>query len=524
MKNNLFLVLCLTTACGMIFSSCDEKVSNEPSKVVLKAYCSSEGKSGVKTSIADATKGSVVWNDGDEIKVFNNLGIGSVMKLESGAGTPNGVFSGEVELGTDDCFYCCSPSSSALCISGGSIITVMLAGSQNYVHNSYDASSVPFASSCQLDGKKLTFSLKPVVGLARFGVRGSGSITKVILKDKSGKNLSGQFFVDASSSNPVAEQVSGAQSDRVILNFNTPALLSESEDTFLYFSLPVGSLSSGFDIEFTNSDDEVAVISTTSDNSISYGDMKCFDGIPLVFHDKCYGKSKISGTVSVKCGSTSQTYKTCVIGSQTWMAENYHCSSYSTNSDAYKEGRRTIPAFVRYDDEDDYYKPYYSNSNSSAGYYYNWAAVVGIKNGEDYEPEALYWNRQGICPDGWRVPSKDDWVAINVFLDGKDTWEQNSNAKYLKSETGWVPTVSDSDLEALDCFGFNARPFGCFEPDTDPGWSGVSGLNSYAYFACSTMTAGGDCRSVTLGKNYRYLSPYDLSDPRLGFSLRCVKN
>ena len=79
-------------------------------------------------------------------------------------------------------------------------------------------------------------------------------------------------------------------------------------------------------------------------------------------------------------------YKTVLIGDQVWMAENL----------------RTIPEYGQswcYSGHDIYCERY--------GRLYDWEAVM---NGE------LESGAQGICPDGWYVPTDEDWYVLESFF------------------------------------------------------------------------------------------------------------
>jgi len=55
---------------------------------------------------------------------------------------------------------------------------------------------------------------------------------------------------------------------------------------------------------------------------------------------------------------------------------------------------------------------------------------------------------QGICPDGWHLPTRTEWNALFTEVGGKST-----AGKILKSQTGW-------DGNGTDEYGFSALPAG----------------------------------------------------------------
>lgn len=172
-----------------------------------------------------------------------------------------------------------------------------------------------------------------------------------------------------------------------------------------------------------------------------------------------------------KCKASD--YPQVTIGTQTWMAENYRCSQYDTESEAYKDGRKTIST-----SNDGTYGSYYTNSTDKSkwksmeysgnlsntqidkiGYGYSWAAAVGLSDGKS-QIAAFSGNRQGICPNGWHVPTNAEWQSLYDFIKSEQIFIYfDMVAKHLKSTSGWYS--GDSDYKpGLDTYGFSALPAG----------------------------------------------------------------
>ena len=62
---------------------------------------------------------------------------------------------------------------------------------------------------------------------------------------------------------------------------------------------------------------------------------------------------------------------------------------------------------------------------------------------------------QGICPDGWHLPTRTEWNALFTEVGGKST-----AGKILKSQTGW-------DGNGTDECGFSALPAGARQDNGD---------------------------------------------------------
>ena len=97
-----------------------------------------------------------------------------------------------------------------------------------------------------------------------------------------------------------------------------------------------------------------------------------------------------AGTVTDYDGNV---YETVVIGTQTWMKENLRSQHYANGS--------TIDEAYAYDDNESYVGDY--------GRLYTWNAVMKLsKNPLE--------RAQGVCPDGWHVPSKAEGITLQDFL------------------------------------------------------------------------------------------------------------
>jgi uncharacterized protein (TIGR02145 family) len=84
-------------------------------------------------------------------------------------------------------------------------------------------------------------------------------------------------------------------------------------------------------------------------------------------------------------------------------------------------------------------------------------------------------NTQGICPEGWHIPSDNDWKLLEGAVDsqfgiGESIWNSNYErgfdaGKNLKSTSGW-----HSGGNGIDAFGFTALSGGYYYSGI--GWAG----------------------------------------------------
>ena len=98
------------------------------------------------------------------------------------------------------------------------------------------------------------------------------------------------------------------------------------------------------------------------------------------------------------------------------------------------------------------------------GRYYTWAAAidsVALAN-DSKDPLNCGYGKtcgldrqiQGICPDGWHLPSNDEWGKLSVALGNAGV-----SGDSLKALTGWNYAGTD-DNNGQDAYGFSALPTG----------------------------------------------------------------
>ena len=146
-------------------------------------------------------------------------------------------------------------------------------------------------------------------------------------------------------------------------------------------------------------------------------------------------------------------------GTQDWAVENAQVTTYRDGSPLY---------FLS--DSSDWSGAYgawcYYDNNASKSKLYNWNAVMGIHN-----ISALNYPqyRKEFAPEGWRVPSVEDWEILKNYLisngynyDGSTS--DNKIAKAVASSTGWDNSTFEgapgNNQSTNNSSGFNAFPVG----------------------------------------------------------------
>lgn len=169
-------------------------------------------------------------------------------------------------------------------------------------------------------------------------------------------------------------------------------------------------------------------------------------------------------TVADACNNV---YNVIKIGDLFWMTENLRCNKYDTQSEkagtvlaeCTSQAQNTTPFYFDASDKTKWTNPadrakITDDVANRFGYYYNWLAASGA----EYADEAFTGVRQGICPNGYHLPTVAEYDKLLSAVGGAD-----GSAAKLKSKTGWLDGKSGTDD-----FGFSAFPSGrIFNFDTD---------------------------------------------------------
>jgi len=177
-----------------------------------------------------------------------------------------------------------------------------------------------------------------------------------------------------------------------------------------------------------------------------------------------------SGTFKDTRDGTTTTYKTTKICTQTWMAENlnYAVAGSKCGTDDFGLSDANTTFCDKY------------------GRLYDWETAMTA------------------CPNGWHLPSLEEWEVLFTAVGGKET-----AGKYLKAKSGW-----EGDGNGEDTFGFSALP---------GGYSSGRSFGEFGDYGVWWSSSAESSRSLGMSRNYEYIH-YGGSIDRGGlFSVRCVQ-
>ncbi len=179
----------------------------------------------------------------------------------------------------------------------------------------------------------------------------------------------------------------------------------------------------------------------------------------------------------------NNNYETMPVHRLCWMTSNLRTTRYSDGT--------TIPFAIVYSYP---YDPNNTDNLMTFGRLYNWTSA---------SKAAAATPLQGVCPDGWRLPTQAEFEELSTFY----------TETQLRSTDNWIQGAG------TNASGFNKQPGGFYN-----GTTGIcERLGASAHFYTADTQANGviyqisdySCDSVT----------YDVTDnPQDGRSIRCVRD
>jgi uncharacterized protein (TIGR02145 family) len=219
-----------------------------------------------------------------------------------------------------------------------------------------------------------------------------------------------------------------------------------------------------------------------------------------------------------------KVYKMVTIGEQVWMAENL---AYLPSVVGPTTGSKSTAYYYVYG----YNGTNVAEAKATANYktygvLYNWPAAMNGAASSNANPSGV----QGVCPDGWHLPSDAEWTRLEKYLiangynyDGTTTG--NKIAKSMASATGWDNSVQEgapgnSDYDGYrNKSGFSALPSGyhAYEDGT------FVRIGGFGYWWGSTQydTDNAWERVLTYYGSSVYRRRFN---KETGFSVRCLRD
>ena len=154
-------------------------------------------------------------------------------------------------------------------------------------------------------------------------------------------------------------------------------------------------------------------------------------------------------------------YNTVQIGTQCWMKENLRVTRYANGTSLpFANGQLSSNLHCYAYPNDD------SSTISTYGLLYNPPAMMHLSNNSDLNPSGV----QGICPDGWHLPSKAEFEQLSSYLASQSVYlcgtGVNDVGKSLAEKAVWKNTSGSctpgNDQNTNNASGFSGMPAGYF--------------------------------------------------------------
>jgi uncharacterized protein (TIGR02145 family) len=196
-----------------------------------------------------------------------------------------------------------------------------------------------------------------------------------------------------------------------------------------------------------------------------------------------------------------QTYTTVLIGAQCWLKENLNVGTMiiSNTGGQLQTDNGVIEKYC------------YGNNAVNCDTYgglYEWNEAMQYVTTE---------GAQGICPDGWHIPTDEQWTMLTNFLGGSGVaGGKMKSTGTIEDGTGlWY----EPNMGATNESGFTGLPGGFRKHDNGD----TDGLGWYGYFWSSSQKNTNIAWGRGLEYNYASVNRGDYYKND-GFSIRCLKD
>ena len=244
--------------------------------------------------------------------------------------------------------------------------------------------------------------------------------------------------------------------------------------------------------------------------------------------DTAYGAVLNFTTPSFTCGNTltdidGNEYETLLLGSQCWMKQNLRVSHYA-NGDTILLSTSMVGTTSPYRYEPD-------SNLTTYGYLYNWYAAMGGSSSSASNPS----NVQGVCPNGWHLPSDAEWTQLTDFVSSYNNGiyvcgnDPANIGKSMASQQGWPVIPGEgcnigNTIATNNSTQFSIPSAGTWDCGGGIGTSGIGYTNNGHAIFLSATENDDPTYSVYCREFYYMESIAEKTAPHktFGRSVRCV--
>ena len=215
-------------------------------------------------------------------------------------------------------------------------------------------------------------------------------------------------------------------------------------------------------------------------------------------------------------------YKTVQIGDQIWMAENLKTTRYANGAVI-----QLVENGMDWDAQgyNDKAMCYFDNSLTNKDTYgalYTWAAAMNGAADSEANPSGV----QGVCPDGWHLPSDDEWKELEMHLGMSQTdvdlfsWRgTNEGSKLAGDSSLWINGILEENID-FSSSDFMALPAGYRTSYYEGLFSQLGDIASFW-----STTESGDTLVMTRLVHFAFTPIHRFTiSKKSGNSVRCIKD
>jgi uncharacterized protein (TIGR02145 family) len=190
----------------------------------------------------------------------------------------------------------------------------------------------------------------------------------------------------------------------------------------------------------------------TNSVGTAYGNMQMFTTLPVTDAQPCPGIATVTDY-------DGNIYNTVQIGNQCWMKENMRATHFADGTAiAFRPAsvsESDVTPYISYPNDD-------STNVSICGYDYNWYAAMHNAASSNATPSGV----QGICPNGWHVPSFAETSTLVDYVYSQPQYVCSGKIlKAMAANTDWSTNGTDpcsptTDLSTNNATGYSVKSIG----------------------------------------------------------------
>ncbi len=214
------------------------------------------------------------------------------------------------------------------------------------------------------------------------------------------------------------------------------------------------------------------------------------------------------GTEQITDERDGATYHVREYGNLKWFTQNLRYAGDTANSDPSLRDTLGIA---------------YGNTDAVGvvfGRLYSWNDATGGESGS-----GLGGGPQGACPDGWSIPTKEDWEDLALAVSGEsmdfwDNWDglgESMSAPIILNDGILWPYSPDNSH--TNTYGWNGSPFG----NSKDFYAVYENISIYGMWWSSLEEENGDVAYRSIYYNTDIFPAYLTDKDSYGVSVRCVR-